>query len=71
MAARRLDVVPSGLLVVALWLSAVAADRVHRIEFADLPQPVRQILTAQGLSSSTFSEYIQRVEADTEERAGG
>ena len=68
MAARRLDVVPSGLLVVALWLSAAAADRVHRIEYADLPQPVRQILTAQGLSSSTFSEYIQRVEADTERR---
>ena len=68
MAARRLDVVPSGLLAVALWLSAAAADRVHRIEYADLPQPVRQILTAQGLSSSTFSEYIQRVEADTERR---
>ena len=68
MAARRLDGVSSGLLVASLWLSAAAAERLHRIEYADLSQPVRQIFTAQGLSASTFSEYIQRVEADTERR---
>ena len=68
MAACRLDGVSSGLFVASLWLSAAAADRVHRIEYADLPQPVRQIFTAEGLSASAFSEYVQRVEANTERR---
>jgi hypothetical protein len=68
MAARRLDPVSSGLLVASLCLSAAAADRVRRIEYADLPEPVRQIFTAQGLSATTFSEYIQHIEADTERR---
>lgn len=68
MAARRLDAISSGLLVASVWLSVGAADRVHRIEYADLPQPVRQIFTAHGLSASTFSDYVQRVEADTERR---
>ena len=68
MAARRLDVVSSGLLAVSLWLGTAAADRVHRIDFADLPEPLRQIFTAQGLFASTFGEYIQRIEAETERR---
>src|SRR5262245_20422942 len=68
MTARRLDVVSSGLLAASLWLTAAAADRVHRIEYADLPEPLGQMFAAQGLSASAFGEYIQRVEAETDRR---
>jgi hypothetical protein len=68
MAARRLDLVASGLLVASVWISAAAAGRARWIEYADLPEPVRSTFAAQGQSPNNFSEYIQRVEADTERR---
>ena len=68
MTVRRLDVVSSGLLAASLWLTAATADRVHPIEYADLPEPLRQMFVAQGLSASAFGEYIQRIEAETGRR---
>jgi len=68
MAVRRPDVFWSGLLLASLGLSAAAADRGRRIEYADLTDSLQQAFAAQGLSASTFAEYIQRVDAETDRR---
>ena len=56
------------LIVAALGVAGSAGERIRRIEYGDLPEPVRRALAAHGIPAPAFGTYIERVQADTDRR---
>lgn len=49
-------------------LSTLAAERVRRIEFTDLPPALRNTLATVGESEQAFAAYVRSVDTDTDRR---
>jgi hypothetical protein len=60
--------IAAALLAASRGLSAAAADRSRRIEYADLPEVVQRDFVTHGISASAFGAYLDAVQADTARR---
>src|SRR5712664_154733 len=59
----------------AVWIVLVgtvilppAEPRIHRVEYTDLPPPIRARLADRGIDEARFAEYLRHIDADTARR---
>lgn len=56
------------VLLASALLAVPAEQRSRRIEYSDLPPPVRARLADRGIDEARFAEYLRHIDADTARR---